>query len=247
MRIYYNKRVLFLGLGFIALMMLTGCSATLDYNIDRTQWWNYYGVGPLSDLIDFLASWMNNQYGWAILILTVMIRLVIFPLTLKQYQSTKQARIFRPELVEIQKKYKADPAKLREEMMKLYQKHGVNPMGGCLPMLVQMPILFALYHAILGNDHIRDHDFLWLQLGEADPFYILPIVAAVTTFLQQEMMKSQIPANMQTIMLIFPVMIFVVSLNFPSALVLYWVYSNLITIVQNYFLYRNDKDTKVPA
>lgn len=122
--------------------------------------------------------------------------------------------------------------------MKLFQQHGVNPLSGCFPLLVQMPVLIALYQSILGNPNIREHNFLWMQLGAPDHLYILAILAAFTTFAQQKMMQAQMPQNMRLLMFIFPILIFVMSLSFPSALVLYWVYSNLFTIVQSYFIYK---------
>jgi len=121
--------------------------------------------------------------------------------------------------------------------MKLFQKHGVNPLAGCFPLLVQMPVLFALYHAIMRNPEISEHSFLWMQLGEKDPYYVLPILAALTTYIQQKVVSTQTPAQMQALMIIFPVLIFVMAMNFASALPLYWVYSNIFTIVQSYFLY----------
>ena len=122
--------------------------------------------------------------------------------------------------------------------MKLFQQHNINPLSGCFPLLVQMPVLIALYQAILGNTHIREHTFLWMQLGSPDPYYILAILAAITTYAQQKMMQTQMPNNMQALLFIFPILIFVMSLQFPSALVLYWVYSNVITMIQTYFLYK---------
>jgi YidC/Oxa1 family membrane protein insertase len=232
-----------IGFWTMVVLFLSGCEAVLPtavHTIDRTKWWNALFIGPLSDVIDFLAKALWNEYGLAILGLTIIIRLCILPLTIKQYQSSKQMQKIRPELLEIQKKHKGDTKKMNEALMNLYAKHGVSPVSGCLPMLIQMPILISLYYAILGNPSIWNHDFLWLALGKADPYYVLPILAACTTFLQQETMKSQMPQNMRNIMLIFPVLIFMMSINFPSALVLYWVYSNTISIIQNIFLYKND-------
>lgn len=126
--------------------------------------------------------------------------------------------------------------------MKLFQSNGVNPLAGCLPLVVQMPILIALYQAIMRNDQIREHTFLWLNLGAPDKFYILPLCAAATTFLQQRVMSSQMTnPQMQSLMFIFPVLIFVMSMNFAAALPLYWVYSNLFTVVQSYFMYGGGK------
>jgi YidC/Oxa1 family membrane protein insertase len=129
--------------------------------------------------------------------------------------------------------------------MLLFQKNGVNPLAGCFPILIQMPILIALYNAIMYNPYIKDHTFLWLKLSERDPYMILPIVAAITTFVQQKVMTSMQPnqanPSMKMLLYIFPVMIFVMSYSFAAALPLYWIYSNTFTIVQTYFIYRPSK------
>ena len=153
----------------------------------------------------------------------------------------------QPELKKIRDKYKDNPQKQQEETMKLFQQHQVNPLAGCLPLLVQMPIFIALYNAIYWNPDIRTHEFLGIQLGVAPNAqewyaYALPVIAAITTFIQSKMMPQQPNNPMQAILLIFPVLIFVMALSFPSALPLYWIYSNIYTIIQNYFLYVRSSD-----
>ncbi len=133
--------------------------------------------------------------------------------------------------------------------MKLFQTHGVNPMAGCLPLFIQMPILIALYNAIVRNGSIYEHSFLWMQLGKPDPYYVLPAIAAVTTYIQQKVMTASQPQMnnpMQNIMFIFSgADFFVMSMNFASALPLYWIFSNTFTIVQTYFIYgKPQKDGK---
>ena len=123
--------------------------------------------------------------------------------------------------------------------MKLFQKHNINPMAGCLPVLVQMPILIAFYHAIMRNEHIATHSFLWLtDLGSPDPWYILPVLAGLTTYLQQKVMGAQTQGNpqMQVLMVVLPVMIGLFAIYFPSALSLYWVVGNLFSIAQSYLM-----------
>lgn len=221
------------------MLLLAGCStSTKNLDINREGFWGGTFIGPLSDALDWLAAALFNEYGLAILVITIIVRLIILPLTLKQYKSSKKMQSIQPELTKLREKYSTDPKKQQEETMKLFQQHGVNPLSGCFPLLIQMPVLIALYQSILGNPHIRDHNFLWMQLGTPDPYYILAILAAITTFGQQKMMQTQMPQNMQMLMYIFPILIFVMSLQFPSALVLYWVYSNLFTIVQTYFIYK---------
>lgn len=120
--------------------------------------------------------------------------------------------------------------------MKLFQKHNVNPMAGCLPMLIQLPILIAFYQAIMRDPTIAKSSFLWMQLGEHDPYYILPLLAALTTYLQSVVMGMSDNPQQRAFLFIMPVMIFVLAFQFPAALPLYWIYSNLFTMVQYYFL-----------
>lgn len=228
-------------LPFFALLVLTGCSIDPAVNPINPNGgiWDKYFVYPLSFSLDWFANLLWGQYGLAILVVTLIIRLIILPLNIKQYRSSKAMQALQPELQKIRTKYKDNAQKQQEETMKLFQKHGVNPLAGCFPLLVQMPVLFALYHAIMRNPEISEHSFLWMQLGEKDPYYVLPLLAALTTYIQQKVvsMYTQTPAQMQALMVIFPVLIFVMAMNFASALPLYWVYSNIFTIVQSYFLY----------
>lgn len=220
------------------ILLLAGCSPA-NAPIDRdNSFWDKWFVGPLSDSLDWFASMLWGSYGLSILVVTIIIRFIILPLTLKQYRSSKRMQDLQPEMKNIKEKYKDDPKKQQEETMKLFQREGVNPLAGCFPILVQMPILIALYAAIMRNGHIGEHTFLWMQLGTKDPYYILPLLAALTTYFQQKMMSSQMPAQMQSLMFIFPVLIFVMAMNFASALPLYWVYSNIFTIIQSYFIYK---------
>lgn len=199
--------------------------------------WDKYFVNPLSVSMDWFASFLFDSYGLSILVVTIIIRCLILPLTLKQYRSSKKMQALQPDLKKLKEKYKDDTKKQQEETMKLFQQHGVNPLAGCFPLLVQMPVLIALYHAIMRNEHITSHTFLWLELGAKDPYFILPLLAAATTYIQQKMMSATMPAQMKALMVIFPVLIFVMAMNFASALPLYWVFSNLFTIVQTYFIY----------
>jgi len=237
-----RRRYFAIALISFVILVLTGCSSP-TINMESDSFWIKFFVRPLSNTLDWFANLLWGEYGLAILAVTIIIRFIILPLTLKQYRSSKKMQELQPELVKIREKYKDDPKKQQEETMKLFQAKGVNPLAGCLPLLVQMPILIALYNAIMGNPEISKHSFLWMQLGTADQFYILPLLAALTTFIQQRQMSAQMTAQMRSLMFIFPVMIFVMSMSFASALPLYWVYSNLFTIGQNYFLYgRSNKE-----
>jgi YidC/Oxa1 family membrane protein insertase len=188
-------------------------------------------------IIDFMRSILDfffrytNSYGLAIISLTLLIKIVLFPLTLKQTQSMKKMKDLAPLQKELQEKYKNDKEKMNKELLKLYQEHKYNPMSGCFPLLVQFPILIAFFRLLQAVDY--GQGFLWLpDLGAKDPYYILPVLAGLTTFLTSKQMSAD--GNPQTAMMnnIMPVFIGFISINFPSGLNLYWVVSNLLTYIQ---------------
>lgn len=238
--------LLILAIGLV--VVLAGCgqvanNATTTENMRNSgSWWTANVVYYFSLALDTFADWFGGEYGLAILVLTIIVRTLILPLTLKQVKSSKSMQAIQPELAKIKEKYKDNPELQQQETMKLFQENGVNPMAGCFPLLIQMPVFIALYNSIYNNSAISTHSFLWLQLGEPDKLFILPVIAALTTFIQTKMMSSMNPSGMQGpmqfMMLIYPVLIFIMAYNFPAALPLYWVYSNLYTIAQNYFIYR---------
>jgi YidC/Oxa1 family membrane protein insertase len=229
---------------FFSFLLLVGCAPATTKIDPSNGVWDKYFVGPLAGVLDWFAALLWGQYGLSILVVTLIIRLIILPLTLKQYKSSKRMQDLQPELKKVKEKYKDDAKKQQEETMKLFQSNGVNPLAGCFPLIVQMPILIALYNAIMRNHNIAEHSFLWMQLGTKDPYYVLPALAAITTFFQQKMMSSQMNPQMQNLMFIFPVLIFVMAMNFAAALPLYWVFSNTFTIVQSYFIYGVPKKNK---
>ncbi|WP_240703029.1 YidC/Oxa1 family membrane protein insertase [Cohnella luojiensis] len=248
-------------IGALSLVtLLAGCTPAAtaiptENMAESGSWWTRNVVYWFSTMLDTFADWFGGQYGLAILILTIIVRTIILPLMIKQYKNTKAMQALQPDMKKIREKFKDDPKKQQEEMMKLYQTNQVNPLAGCLPLIVQMPIFIALYNSIYTNANIRgnadlgieESTFLWLKLGEPDHLYLLPIIAAITTFIQSKMMSSQqqMVGPMKGLMYIFPVMIFVMAINFPSALPLYWIYSNIYTIVQNYFMYGKKKPDPV--
>nr|WP_284242391.1 YidC/Oxa1 family membrane protein insertase [Paenibacillus glycanilyticus] len=226
------------------VVMLSGCtphnSTTSTADLQQGNFWEKYVVYYFALTLDTFADWFNGSYGLAILLITIIVRTAILPLTIKQFRSSKAMQAIQPQMAEIKKKHKDNPQKQQEETMKLFQANKVNPMAGCLPLIVQMPVFMALYNSIYWNPEVRTHEFLGLQLGEPGPWYFLPIVAAATTFIQSKMMQkqqTQTMPGMGAMLMIFPVLIFVMALNFPSALPLYWIFSNIYTITQNYFLY----------
>lgn len=249
-----GKMFLLLGLMVLMIAVLSGCapSSTVTHTTEDLKnggFWQSNVVYYFAIALDTFAKWFNGQYGLAVLVMVIIVRTLILPLTMKQVKSSRAMQAIQPELQKIQKKYKDQPEKVQQETMRLFQENKVNPMAGCLPLIVQMPIFIALYNSIYYNPDLREHSFLWLQLGEPDKLFILPLLAAATTFLQTRMMTKMNPVQqqgpMQFMMMVYPVLIFIMSYNFPAALPLYWVYSNVYTIIQNYFLYRNNDKTKL--
>lgn len=249
----FRKRKWLVAVLLIAMVsLLAGCvpedHTTTTEDLLVGNFWERNVVYWFALLLDTFADWAGGEYGLSILFLTIVVRTLILPLTIKQFKSSKAMQALQPELTKIREKFKDNPQKQQEETMKLFQMHQVNPLAGCLPLLIQMPIFIALYNAIYWNPDIRSHTFLWLELGKTDPYYILPVLAAATTYIQTKMMPQQPNNAMQMIMFIFPVLIFVMSMSFPAALPLYWVFSNIYTIIQNYFLYvRGNKNTPALA
>lgn len=186
------------------------------------------------------------SYGIAIIIMTIGIKAILAPLTAKQVKSMKGMQKLQPKMKEIQNKYKNDPQRAQQEIAKMYKELGVNPLSGCLPLLVQMPFLIAIFYALQGYPYDPAYEsFLWLpSLGEADHLYILPVLSALSTFVMSKQTAQDATgagAGQQKIMQIFmPLFIGYISLNFPSGLVIYWVISNIFQMIQQFFIYRND-------
>ncbi|WP_010648904.1 YidC family membrane integrase SpoIIIJ [Oceanobacillus massiliensis] len=228
------------------LAILSGCTEVNQPITSESEGiWNTIFVYPLSWVIIKIAEFFSNSYGLSIVIVTILIRTLLMPLNVKQVKSSKAMQEIQPELKEIQKKYSSKDAntqqKLQQETMELFQKNGVNPLAGCLPIFIQMPILIAMYHAIMRTDEINSYSFLWFELGSPDPYFILPILTAAFTFLQQKLMMSsnttmksnpQMAIQMQVMLYVMPIMIGVFALFFPAALALYWVTGNIFMVVQ---------------
>ncbi len=238
-----KRRILLIAGLMSVLFLLTGCMETnVEITSESEGFWNQYIVWPISVLITAISDLFGGNYGWGIIGVTILVRLILLPLMIKQTKSTKAMQAIQPEMQALKEKYSSKDAvtqqKLQQETMALFQKHGVNPLAGCLPLLVQMPILIGIYHAIMRTRAIAEDSFLWFDLGDKDPFFILPLVAGATTFLQQKMMMAGQENNPQMAMMLWmmPIMIIVFAINFPAALSLYWVVGNIFMIVQTYFI-----------
>jgi len=204
-----------------------------------------FQIPILSDLIRYLLTFfadVTNSSGLAIIFLTIVIRLALYPLTLSQSKSMAQMRELQPIQQELQKKYKDKPEEYQRKVLELYQEHKVNPLGGCLPILLQLPILWALF-GVLRTFPLDEAMFLGLNLAEAANEigqwhgYVLPVLSGVTTYIQMALSATAEPSQ-RMMMMIMPAFLVFVSLSFPGGLVLYWVVSNVFSIGQQYFINR---------
>ncbi len=199
---------------------------------------------PILWLLKLIHGEVGN-YGWSIVLLTLLIRIPFLPLVAKGQKSMKKLQQIQPMMQEIRQKYKKDPQRMQREMMDIYKKHKVNPMGGCLPMLLQIPVFFALYKVLLISIALRGAPFvLWItDLSQKDPYYVLPVIMGVTMFAQQKLTPVSVGVNpaQQKLMLIMPVIFTVMFMNFASGLVLYWMVNNLLSVAQQ--IYINKKVT----
>lgn len=198
---------------------------------------------PMLYSLKFFYKYVGN-YGVAIIIITIILKVFFFPLTHKSYKSMKGMQKIQPEMTKLREKYKDDRDTMNKEVMALYREHKVNPMGGCLPMLVQIPVFFALYKSLMFSIELRHAPFfLWVtDLADKDPYYVTPVIMGVTMFIQQKMTPSQMDPMQQKIMLALPVVFTFMFLSFPSGLVLYWLVNNVLTIGQQMYINKLVKD-----
>ena len=279
-----NKKVRTLLLVSVLLLVavsLSGCGVPrgeIDLNAPP-GWWEAIIVYPIAKILIFLNKTISGlgipySYGWAIIVLTIVIKLVTLPLTAKQLQSTKATQELQPRLKELQDKYGKDRQKLSEEQMKLYKEAGVNPLGGCLPLLIQLPILWGLYQSlyVLANPSVGEligARFFWIPdlsfpdlttgtkwMGKAFAahdwgmlfaYFSLPLIMIVSQLLMQKMTqppkgpKTEEAKDGQTqmmgqMMMFMPLMFGYITLGLPSGLTLYWSVSNILSVVQQYFV-----------
>ena len=194
---------------------------------------------PLFLVLTFFYGFLHN-YGIAIILLTAVIKIIFWPLTHKSYSSMKSMQKLQPEMAKLREKFKNDKERLNKEMMQLYKTHSVNPLGGCLPMIVQIPVFFALYQVLLNSIALRHAPFaFWLtDLAAKDPYYITPVLMGASMFVQQKMTPTTADPMQAKIFMMMPIVFTFMFLNFPSGLVIYWLVNNLLTILQQYFIHR---------
>lgn len=210
----------------------------LDLTVDYG--WLWFISQPLFKLLKFIQSFIGN-WGFSIIVITFIVRGIMYPLTKAQYTSMAKMRMLQPKMQAMRERLGDDKQKMSQEMMALYKAEKVNPLGGCFPLIIQMPIFLALYYMLMGSVELRHAPFaLWIHdLSAQDPYYILPILMGVTMFFIQKMSPTTVTDPMQQkIMTFMPVIFTVFFLWFPSGLVLYYIVSNLVTILQQQLIYR---------
>ncbi|NBO87227.1 MAG: membrane protein insertase YidC, partial [Burkholderiaceae bacterium] len=190
---------------------------------------------PIFWLLEQIHSYVAN-WGWAIVILTFIIKLIFFPLSAASYKSMARMKEVQPRLMNLREQFKGDPQKLNRAMMDLYKQEKINPLGGCLPVVVQIPVFIALYWVLLSSVEMRNAPWiLWIKdLSVPDPYFILPIIMAVSMFVQTRLNPTPPDPLQAKIMLWMPIIFSVMFFFFPAGLVLYWVVNNILSIAQQW-------------
>ena len=229
-------------LAIIALAIIIVASLTFKGHVASNSFWSAIVAAFTSSILG-TSAWFGNNYGLGIIVFTILIRFLILPLMVYQIQSMMKMQVVQPALKALQAKYPGKDTESRQLMMAeqqaLYKKEGVNPFASMLPLIVQMPVLFALYQSIYNSPVLKSGKFLWLQLGSHDPYYVLPVLAAVFTFASSWLSMQSTPEQngmTKAMPYIFPVVIFFSAMAVPSAVSLYWVVGNLFQTIQTFFL-----------
>lgn len=199
--------------------------------------WFSFIAKPLLELLKFFYSFTAN-YGVAIILLTMMIKLLFIPLTQKSFKSMKKMQKLQPKIAQLKEKYKNNPGELNKATMELYKTYKFNPFGGCLPMLLQMPVFIALYKALMDSIELRHAPFIfWIKdLSAKDPYYVTPILMGLTMFIQQKMTPSSADPTQAKLMMFMPLIFTFMFLSFPSGLVIYWLVNNVLSIGHQYYM-----------
>ena len=212
--------------------------------------WFTFASAPLFSLLSWLHGLFGN-WGWAIIALTLLIRAVLYPLTYKGMVSMQKMKMISPQVKAVQAKYKGDPQRMNKAVMDLYKKNGANPLGGCLPMLLQIPVFFAIYRVLLNAVELQGAPWmLWVNdLSRMDPTYVLPVLMGASMYYQQKLTPSNFTDPMQEKVFKFlPIIFTFFFVTFPSGLVLYWFINNLFSIAQQFVVnaqFKNAKDAEI--
>ncbi len=218
---------------------LQGVLADIAPNLQLTV--DYGMLTIIAEPLFWLLKWIHNivgNWGWSIIILTLLIKLAFYKLSETSYRSMANMRRLAPELTRLKELYGDDKQKMNEAMMGLYKKEKVNPLGGCLPILVQIPVFIALYWVLVESVQLRQAPFMfWIKdMSIPDPFYVLPLVMGVTMFVQQKLSPAPPDPIQAKVMMALPIVFTFMFLWFPSGLVLYWVVNNMLSIAQQWVI-----------
>jgi YidC/Oxa1 family membrane protein insertase len=210
-----------------------GLNLVVDYG------WLTVIAAPLFWVLETFHGMVGN-WGWAIIILTVLLKLVFFPLSAASYKSMAKMRVLTPKLAKLKETYGDDKQRYNQEMMELYKREKINPLGGCLPIVVQIPVFISLYWVLLGTVEMRDAPWLgWItDLSTKDPFYVLPLIMGATMLIQTKLNPTPPDPIQAKIMLLMPIVFTGMFLFFPAGLVLYWTVNNLLSIAQQWQITR---------
>lgn len=227
-----------LALTLAALTLFLAACSTTPITESSTGFWDRVIIYNLSQFIIWLSHVFGGSYGVGIILFTIITRIILIPLMHFQYKTTRQTAILQPKINALREQYSArdrgTQQKLQEEIAALYEREGVNQYAGCLPVALQLPVMIALYQAISRTEALKSGSFLWFQLDQADPYFILPILVVVTTFgttwLSMKMQDSGVAGKVM--LYLMPAFIGLTSLSFPSALSLYWVVGNIFMLGQ---------------
>ena len=201
--------------------------------------WLTFISAPLFWLLQYIHGILGN-WGWSIILLTILIKAVFYPLSATSYKSMAQMRKMQPKMQALKERYSDDRQKLNQAMMELYKKEKINPLGGCLPILIQIPVFLALYWVLLDSVEMRQAPWiLWIKdLSAQDPYYILPIIMGISMFAQQRLNPQPVDPVQQKVFMVMPIVFTAMFLFFPSGLVLYWTVNNLLSIAQQWRITR---------
>ena len=221
--------------------MLEETAPGLDLAVDYG--WLTVIAKPIHWLLQFLHGIVGN-WGWAIVLLTIVIKTIFFPLQAASYRSMARMKAVTPRLTQIRERYGNDRVKMNQAMMELYKTEKINPLGGCLPIVVQIPVFIALYWVLLASVEMRGAPWIgWIKdLSNPDPFYILPLIMAGTMFIQVKLNPTPPDPMQAKMMMIMPLVFSVMFFFFPAGLVLYWLVNNIYSIIQQWLITRKIND-----
>jgi len=211
-----------------------GLNLTVDYGV----FW--FLAKPLYWALDYIHGYTNN-WGWAIILVTLLLKIIFYKLSAAGYRSMANMRKVQPRLLSTRERYKGDRARLNQAMMDIYKEEKINPLGGCFPILIQIPVFISLYWCLLESVELRQADFiLWIHdLSIPDPYFVLPLLMGITMFVQQKLNPAPMDPVQAKVMSVLPVVFTVFFAFFPSGLVLYWVVNNTLSIAQQWMITRN--------